>query len=197
VLILGLATAALIGRVAISPSDTARSGSHTGTTTDNPAPVPLAPLIVAPGAGVPTARTSTGRSGAQGTRVPGRIALPGSLPKTSLTSLAPPPLPSAAINVATAYAVATYGWTAGETFDQWIAAVTPLVTAQWLNRLATAAPNTSSASTSVSVQVVIPAQGKVGQLSADVVVALEPGGGRALLVTLVPTAGGWAVDSAS
>jgi hypothetical protein len=99
--------------------------------------------------------------------------------------------------VAVAYAIATYGWIAGETFDQWIGLVAPLVTAQWLNRLDTANPNTSSASISVSVEAVIPAHGTGDQLRADVVVTLDPGGGRALLVALNPTASGWAVDGAS
>jgi hypothetical protein len=197
VLVLGLATAALVGRIALSPSQTGRTGPHTGARAARPAPVPSVPLIRAPGAADPRTQPSAARAGSQGKRALGGISIPTRSPKSSLTSLSPPPLPGAAINVAAAYAIATYGWIAGETFGQWIGLVTPLVTAQWLNRLSSADPTTSSVSTSVRVEAVIPAHGAGGQLRADVVVTLDPGGGRALLVTLVPTTSGWAVDGAS
>jgi hypothetical protein len=93
--------------------------------------------------------------------------------------------------------MATYDWSTGETFGQWISAVTPLVTASWLSRLATAEPDSRSVPTSVSVVAVIPAHGPGAALRADVVVTLEPGGGRALLVNLVSTPAGWAVDGSS
>jgi hypothetical protein len=197
-LVLGLAAAALIGRAALSPSSPLRAGSHAGATDQRPGAHSTGPLIAPRGSGVTRAQPSTvGGSTSQSTNPSRRKTSLQRPPEVSVTSLAPPPLPSAAVGVAAAYAVATYGWSAGETFGQWISAVTPLVTASWLSRLASAEPDSPSVPTSVSVVAVIAAHGSDAELRADVVVTLEPGGGRALLVNLVSTPAGWAVDGAS
>jgi hypothetical protein len=197
VLVLGLATAALIGRVALSPSDPGNSGSHTGATANKPGSVLSVPPNSAHGSGTQRTQSSSKKSNGHDIRASGHISPPYALPRVSLSSLSPPPLPSAAVDIAKAYAVATYSWTVGETFGQWIAAVTPLVTPSWLHRLASADPSSPSGSIAVTVLAIISAHGTLGELSAEVLVRLDPGGGRALLVALGPNGTGWAVDGAS
>jgi hypothetical protein len=97
--------------------------------------------------------------------------------------------------VAAAYAKAIYTWSTEESVLQWFASFSTLVTPAWWRAFNSADPTPPSRATAVIVQRVLAAQAPQGQVAAEVLFTIAPGGRRALLVDLVERKSVWLVSS--
>jgi hypothetical protein len=99
--------------------------------------------------------------------------------------------------VASAYAKAIYTWSTEESVLQWCASFSTLVTPTWWRAFNSADPTPPWRATTVMVQRVLAAQAPRGQVAAEVLFTINPGGKRALLVDLVERRSVWLVSSHS
>jgi hypothetical protein len=97
--------------------------------------------------------------------------------------------------VAAAYAVAIDTWSAGESVVAWVASFSALVTPAWWSAFTSADPLPPEVATGAVVQQVLAAHAPAGQVGAEVLFTIAPGGGRALLVDLVERTSVWLVAS--
>ena len=106
-------------------------------------------------------------------------------------------LPTAAAQVAAAYATATYTWAPGETADGWLSTLAPLARPDWVTRLERSDPTAPPQPVGVTVSQILPAHAPRGEVGADVVVQRTPGGPAVVLIDLSPAGAGWMVVKAS
>jgi len=197
VLFVSLAAAALIGRLALRGKITESSNSSAAAPSHVTGPLSLRRGAPPSGSSPKPLRRVRQPTSAPAKGGPNDESRPAHRAHTSLTSVSPPPLPSGAATVAAGYARATYTWSTGETPAGWLSSLASFSAPVWLAHLASADPSAPVTSTSVSIGSVFSAHAPAGEVGADVLVTLHPGGPRALLVDLVQGPTGWSVAGAS
>jgi hypothetical protein len=89
--------------------------------------------------------------------------------------------------------MAIYTWPAGESVLQWLASFSTLVTPAWWSAFTSADLVRPTRPTTALVQRVLAAHAPRGQVGAEVLFTIAPGGQRALMVDLVERRGVWLV----